>query len=176
MMYNDVAKTNKRRSVFKNQMRWHQSQSDSNTGIISLQMYTISHPIHETPGFHTYTTQFTPIDSSQLGKILLDSTWVGTNDSSKKLTVLEEQKCWHGRNTVRSSNIWQLVNVHLVEVGGSVLLCKVFDHWGEHLTRSTPSGKEVNNDEIGGGDSLLELSFRSNLFDGGHFWINVICR
>lgn len=118
----------------------------------------------QTPKF-LYTTGATEanhraitwLQLSQLGKVLLDGGRVGTDNASDELASLEKQDGWHGCNVVGSSDGWQGVNVDLVEAGSGVLSGKLLQHWSEHFARSTPCGKEVDNDEVGLGSDLLEF-------------------
>ena len=47
----------------------------------------------------------------------LKSLWVGTNNLTNLLSVLEQQKGGHGADTELLSNIWNFIDVELVEAG-----------------------------------------------------------
>lgn len=96
---------------------------------------------------------------------LLQSVRVGTNHLLDDLAVLEEDDGWHRRNLVLLGNLTNLVNVNLDELSRWVLLGEFVQQWSNHLTRTTPGGEEVNDDQTVVLESFLEFGFGGNLGD-----------
>ena len=75
------------------------------------------------------------------------------------LAVLEEKESGHGTDTELGSNLGQLVDVDLVELGVGVLVAELLDLGGDGLARTAP-GSEAVNDDVAGGlakDLLVEF-------------------
>ena len=97
------------------------------------------------------------------GQGLLQGSRVGANDLLDDLALLEKKEGWHRGDLVLLGNLLQLVNIHLDELGASILSGKLVHHWGDHFTRTTPGGEKVDDDQTvvlqgflefgGGGDS-----------------------
>lgn len=66
-----------------------------------------------------------------------------------------------------------MVHVHLVELGGGVLLGELLQHWGNHLARAAPDRKEVDDDQVGCGDCVFEFFFGGD--DGDHCAVVCAC-
>lgn len=90
---------------------------------------------------------------------MLDSLRLSTDDFADNSTILDEQDSWHGRNLVLLSKTGQLVDINLDELGLGVLLGELGQDWGNHLTRTTPGGKEVDDNQTGVLQGLVELGF-----------------
>ena len=52
----------------------------------------------------------------------LERRWVGTNNLTNLLSGLEDNEGWHGADADLLSDIWDVVDIDLDEVGGWVLL------------------------------------------------------
>lgn len=95
----------------------------------------------------------------KLGQVLLDGTWVGTNNLCHDFAVFEKEQSWHRGDFLGGSNSWQLVNVNLDKSGSGVFNREFFKHWSNHLTWTTPSGKEVHHNQILLLDGVVEFLF-----------------
>ena len=60
--------------------------------------------------------------SSNLLNSSLECRWVRSNDLADLLSVLENNEGWHGADADLLGDVWNVVDVHLDEVGGWVLL------------------------------------------------------
>lgn len=60
--------------------------------------------------------------SSNLLNSSLKRRWVSTNDLADLLSFLENDEGWHGADADLLGHFWDVVDVHLDEVGGWVLL------------------------------------------------------
>ena len=67
-------------------------------------------------------TEYSSGSSSDLLDSSLERRWVGTNDLTDLLSVLENDEGWHGADADLLGNIWDVIDVHLDEVGRWVFL------------------------------------------------------
>lgn len=80
----------------------------------------------------------------------LDGRGVGTLDLLDALALVVEVEGRHGRDTVGSSNLGEVINVDLVELDVAVGLAHLLDGGGDGLAGTAPGGVEVNDDGTGG--------------------------
>ena len=52
----------------------------------------------------------------------LENLWVGTDNLGDLLLALEDQEGWHGADAELLSDIWDLIDIKLGEVGAGVLV------------------------------------------------------
>ena len=87
----------------------------------------------------------------------LDGRGVSTLDLLLALTVLVEVEGRHGRDTVGSSDVRELIDINLVELDAGVGLAELLDGRGDGLAGTAPGGVEVDDDGAGGGGDLLRV-------------------
>lgn len=50
----------------------------------------------------------------------LERLWVGTNDLADLFAILEQDECGHGADAEFLGDVWDIIDVELVEAGGGV--------------------------------------------------------
>jgi hypothetical protein len=80
----------------------------------------------------------------------LDGRGVGTLDLLLALTTVVEVEGRHGRDTVGSGNLGEVINVDLVELDVGVGLAELLEGRGNGLAGTAPDGVEVDDDGAGG--------------------------
>lgn len=80
----------------------------------------------------------------------LDCRGVGALDLLLALTTVVEVEGRHGRDTVGSGNLGEVINVNLVELDVGVGLAELLDGRGDGLAGTAPDGVEVDDDGAGG--------------------------
>ena len=74
------------------------------------------------------------------------------------LTIFDENEGRHGRDLIMNGNVFSLINVDFKEFDVAHLSFHFLKHWWDHLARTTPSGKEINDDQLVSG--LFELGLK----------------
>lgn len=74
----------------------------------------------------------------------LESRWVGTDNLTDLVAVLEEQESRHGANGQLLRDLWELIDVDFVEFGGGEFVGEFADLWRNHLARTAPGRVAVN--------------------------------
>ena len=72
---------------------------------------------------------------------------VGTDNLTNLLAVLEDQESRHGADTELSSDVGELVDIDLVELGVGVLLAEGVDLGRDRLAGTAPVGVGVDDDD-----------------------------
>jgi len=90
-----------------------------------------------------------------------DSLGVRANHFRDFTTIFEEQKCGHGADAEVLSDVADLVDVNLVELGIRELFGVLGDDGGDGLAGATPDGEAVEDDQGGAGvlESFVESFF-----------------
>ena len=80
----------------------------------------------------------------------LDGRGVGTLDLLLALTTVVEVEGRHGRDTVGSGNLGEVIDIDLVELDVGVLLAELLKGRGVGLAGTAPDGVEVDDNGTGG--------------------------
>ena len=80
----------------------------------------------------------------------LDGRGVGTLDLLHTLTTVVEVEGRHGRDTVGSGNLGEVIDIDLVELDVGVLLAELLKGRGDGLAGTAPDGVEVDDNGTGG--------------------------
>lgn len=104
-------------------------------------------------------------------KTLLDLGRGSATHNVHYLAILEVEECRHSGNLVFRSDLRDLFDVNFQELDVLELGLELFEEGGNHLTRTAPGSKEVN-DNCAGGNSLFELATRGDSVN--HFVIQKI--
>src|SRR5688572_25196350 len=74
------------------------------------------------------------------------------------LSAFENKECWNIANTKSCSNVRVLINIQFTNDSFAiVVVCKLFNHGSDHLTRSAPFCPKVHEDRLTGVDNLIKI-------------------
>jgi hypothetical protein len=116
----------------------------------------------------SYTPPTIPLLSILLNQPL-ECRRVGANELIDLLAALEYQESRHGADAKLHAELGNVVDVELGEVNAAVLVGPLADDGRDHLARTAPLGKGVEDDNVVVREGRLEVGRAGDLVDT-HLW------